>query len=89
MVYCSVVGCPRKRTKGVSAYGFPSEAEAERRFQWIRFCGQESGWEPGSTSRICGDHFKPDDSIGILKNLKFGTIPSIHVSVNLSPFSRY
>ncbi|XP_058454244.1 uncharacterized protein LOC131432150 [Malaya genurostris] len=66
--YCSVAGCTNSRSPTCSLYCFPKDDAVCK--QWVEFCNRPELWkkydENGpeylyKSSRICSDHFQPND----------------------------
>lgn len=81
MPVCCVVGCQNssvKAPKGVSFHRFPARNEEQREL-WIKALKRQtvdgSNWKPGSSDRICSDHFY-DKKVSNIRNSP-SYVPSI------------
>ncbi|XP_035784110.1 myosin-G heavy chain-like isoform X2 [Anopheles albimanus] len=86
--YCSVQGCSNSRSPTCSLYCFPKDAHICKK--WVDFCNRpelykkydENGPEYlYKSSRICSDHFQPNDFNNpnlYSQGLKKGSIPTVN-----------
>ena len=64
---------------GVSLHKFPrSDPELQH---WIDFVGENSGWQPKPSSRLCSLHFRASEYVG--KRLKDNAIPTVSIDMDV------
>ncbi|KAL1505179.1 hypothetical protein ABEB36_004801 [Hypothenemus hampei] len=57
MVNCSAVNCKNRSKNNCIFHRFP--ADPQRRKRWLINC-RRINWTPSSNSRLCSDHFEPN-----------------------------
>ncbi|TGZ54875.1 hypothetical protein DBV15_01901 [Temnothorax longispinosus] len=78
---CCADGCFSRQVKGKVFHLLPSgKSDSVRRAEWIRRIGREC-WTPNRNTRLCEDHFTPDQyeqhRIDGKRKLKCNAVPSI------------
>ncbi|XP_071556471.1 THAP domain-containing protein 1-like isoform X2 [Temnothorax nylanderi] len=81
MPSCCADGCFSRQVKGKIFHLLPSgKSDSVRRAEWIRRIGREC-WTPNRNTRLCEDHFTPDqyeqNRIDGKRKLKCNAVPSI------------
>ncbi|XP_015240287.1 PREDICTED: THAP domain-containing protein 6-like [Cyprinodon variegatus] len=78
---CAAINCQKRftvetRAAGITFHRFPKESSMKK--QWIRAVRRKD-FTPSNASRICSEHFKPEDfdRTGQTVRLREGVVPSV------------
>ncbi|XP_074549901.1 THAP domain-containing protein 6-like [Halichoeres trimaculatus] len=80
-VFCAAYGCYNRRntesrSRGITFHKFPSDTGLRRRWE---IALRRKGFAASESSKLCSDHFKPDDfdRTGQIVRLRDGATPSV------------